>query len=265
MKLYLDRILILEEPLEKILPWPELKIPEYHPFTLGEWSLRKCENLPQLGYFQERQGAGTVYALLKNGQSWMSTAWDEIESQAPQVAAAGGHTVIMGAGMGVVLYNILAKSEVERVTLVERDPLVIELLRQITNLDDWAGVEKLDIQVVDAFDYQPSRPVDFLYADIWADPGDPQALAHTQHFQKRVRAEKVSWWTQEIDFLFWLEKNGYGSLPTLEQYRTWAREIELPLIEQDSQAYMACIGQVARSYCYRMVRQRLSQPIVDNA
>lgn len=243
------------------LPWPELKIPSYRPVTLDRWSLRKCEHLPQMGYFQDRQGAGDVYALLQNGESWMSTAWDEIESQAPHVAAARGHVVVMGAGMGVVLYNILLKTEVERVTLIERDPLVIDLLRQVTDLDKWVGIEKLRIEVIDAFDYQPCQLVDHLYVDIWAKPGDPQALSHTQQIQKQVHAETVGWWTQEIEFLYWLERNGYGSSPTLEQYREWAEDIGLPLIEQDSPAYLACILQVARSYCYRMVLQRLSQAV----
>lgn len=242
------------------LPWPELRIPAYRPGALERWSLQKYENLAQLGYFTDRQGAGLVYALLENGRSWMSTAWDEIESQAPHVAAARGHVVVMGAGMGVVLYNILRKHEVEKVTLVDRDPLVVDLLRQITNLDEWAGVEKLAIEIVDAFDFQPSMPVDYLYVDIWADPGDPQALTHTQQIQKNVCAKSVGWWTQEIDFLRWLEAKQPGSMPGVAQYAAWVAETGLPLIEQGNPAYLECISQVARSYCYRMVRQRLSQP-----
>jgi hypothetical protein len=236
-------------------------LPSYRVMSLEGWSLRLCANLPQLGYFLDRQGVGEVFALLQNGESWMSTAWDEIESQAPHVAAASGHVVVMGAGMGVVLYNLLRKPEVSRVTLVERDPLVIELLRQITDLDQWVGVEKLQIEVIDAFDYLPCQPVDLLYVDIWALPGDLQALSDTQQIQKRVQARAVGWWTQEIEFLGWLEKKGAGASPDLELYRAWAREIDLPVIEQENPAYQVGIAQVARSYCYRMVRQRLSQPV----
>jgi hypothetical protein len=235
------------------LPWPELKIPSYRPTALGAWSLQKCERLLQMGYFQDWQGQGDVYALLHNGESWMSTAWDEVDSQAPHVSAAKGRVVIMGAGMGVALYNILAKSEVTRVTVVEHDPLVINLLRRATDVDSWTGIEKLGVEIVDAFGYRPGHPVDHLYVDIWAKPGDPQALAHTQQIQKQVNAETVSWWTQEIEFLFWLERQGCGLSPTLDQYRAWAKEIDLPLIEQDSSTYLACISQVTRSYCYRMV------------
>ena len=102
--------------------------------------------------------------------------------------------------MGVVLYNILAKSEVMRVTVVEHDPLVINLLRQATDIDTWTGIEKLGVEIVDAFDYHPGHSVDHLYVDIWARPGDPQALAHTRQIQKQLNAKTVGWWTQEIEF-----------------------------------------------------------------
>ena len=152
-------------------------------------------------------------------------------------------------------------SEVTRVTVVEHDPLVIDLLRQTVNLDHWAGIEKLNVEIVDAFDFRPNHPVNYLYVDIWARPGDPQALTDTQQIQKQVNAEAVGWWTQEIEFLHWLEKNGYGTSPSADQYHEWAREISLPLGEQDIPAYLARIPQVARSYCYRTVLQGLSQPI----
>jgi len=60
---------------------------------------------------------------------------------------------------------------VQRVTLVERDPLVIDLLHQITDLDEWAGIEKLDIEVWMLSEYRPADRVDTLYVDIWALPG----------------------------------------------------------------------------------------------
>jgi hypothetical protein len=189
----------------------------------------------------------------------MSTAWDELDSQAPHVAAAHGHVVVMGAGMGVVLYNILANPGVSRVTLVERDAQVIEILRQITDFSEWQGIDKLAIEIVDAFDFQPVTPVDTLYVDIWADPGARQALSDMQRIQHNVQAKTVSWWTQEAFFLAWLGEEGYRESPTLAQYQKWAIEINLPLIEQDNPKYVACLPQVARSYCYQAIRQAWAQ------
>ena len=81
------------------LPWPELEIPAYRLAQSGLWSLKKFENITQQGYFQDWQGNGPIYALLQNEQSWMSTARDELDSQAPHVAAAQGKVVVMGAGI----------------------------------------------------------------------------------------------------------------------------------------------------------------------
>src|SRR4051812_19010373 len=131
---YISASILIMTTMQSELPWPELKIPTYRSTTLETWSLQKCERIMQMGYFQDWQRQGDVYALLQSGESWMSTALDELESQAPHVSAAKGHVVIMGAGMGVVLYNILAKPDVTRVTVVEHDLRVIRLLRQATDI-----------------------------------------------------------------------------------------------------------------------------------
>jgi GNAT superfamily N-acetyltransferase len=229
-------------------PWPGLCIPNYRPTSLGNWSLKKVKQVAQFGYFQDWQGQGDIDALFYAEQTWMSNARDEVDSQAPHVAEAFGHTVLMGAGMGIALFNLLSKPEVTRVTLIERDPLVIELLRQSTDIETWRGIEKLRIEITDALAYVPDLPVDHLYADIWATPGEPQSIPDMQKIQANVRAKQVGWWGQELLFLDWLN----GEIPTVENYSDWADELDLPLIEQDNPVYLAAVEQVSRSYCYRM-------------
>jgi hypothetical protein len=242
------------------LPWPDLKIPAYRPTDLGPWSLRRYERFPQMGYFRDWQsGQGEVYVLFRNDESWMSTALDEVDSNLPHVAAAYGRVAVMGAGMGMVLYNMLARPQVTHLTVVERDPLVVDLLQKITDMDRWVGIEKLKFVISDAFDFRPAGSLDYLYVDIWARPGDPQALRHTQQIQSQVGARTVSWWTQEIELLRWMERKGYGRTPSLEQYRQWVREIDLPLIEQENPAYLDCVARVAGSYFYRTGLQGTSQ------
>jgi hypothetical protein len=241
------------------LPWPRLRIPAYQEIALGSWSLKKFEMMPQASYFQERVSLGVQYVLLASEQTWMTTSALEVESQAPHVAAAQGHVVVMGAGLGLALFNILFNPRVVSVTLVEHDPLVLDLLRQAAQLDKWPGVEKLEINLVDAFTYPPAQPVDYLYIDIWAKTGDPRALPDTQQIQRRVKAKRVSWWSQEIHFLCWLAQKGYGDIPTLDRYREWAQEIDLPLIEQHHPAYMTCIAQMARGYCYQTCLQEFPE------
>jgi hypothetical protein len=234
------------------LPWPVLRLPEYRPVTLGHWALKNVSLITQNGYFQEWQGIEEMDALFYDELTWMSTARDEIDSQAPHVATAFGHVVVMGAGMGVVVYNLLPMPQVERVTLVERDPQVIELLRQSTDFDQWPGAEKLHVEIIDAFEYHPAQPVDHLYVDIWPTAGEAQVIAEIKRIQSQVRARQLGWWGQELHFVDWLK----GSEPSLEAYRSWAAGLDLPLIEQENPAYIEAIKQVTRSYFYRCHRMR---------
>ena len=91
--------------------------------------------------------------------------------------------------------------------------------------------------------------------DIWAKPADPLALADTQRIQRNVRAHAVGWWTQEVFFLRWLEQHGNDRAPTLAHYQACARDIDLPLIEQDNRDYMRCIAQLATSGWYQELRR----------
>jgi ribosomal protein S18 acetylase RimI-like enzyme len=238
----------------RTFPWPGLRIPLYRPASAGAWSLRKAKKVAQFGYFQDWEGGGDIDVLTCGEQTWMTSAHDEVDSQAPHVAAAFGHTLVMGAGMGIVLYNLLSKKEVSCVTLVERDPLVIDLLRQATGLEQWRGLSKLHIKIADARDYVPDVQVDHLYADIWAAPGEPQSIPDMQRIQSNVRSHQVGWWGQELLYLDWLN----GREPTLENYRDWADQIRLPLIEQANPAYPSAVAQVSKSYCYRMFRRNSS-------
>ena len=232
-------------------PWTGLRVPIYRSATLGHWSLKKVKQVAQFGYFQDWQGQGDINALFYNEQTWMSDARDEVDSQTPHIATATGHTVLMGAGMGIALYNLLTRPEVTRVTLVERDPLVVELLRQSADFERWRGSEKLRIEIADALDYVPDAPVDHLYADIWATPGEPRSIPDMQLIQGNVCAHQVGWWGQELLFLDWLA----GEFPTLENYRAWAEQLGLPLIEQNNPDYPSAVEQVSKSYCYRMFAQ----------
>jgi GNAT superfamily N-acetyltransferase len=232
------------------LPWPVLRLPEYRPLTLGHWALKKIHRIMQFGYFQEWQGIEEMDSLFYDNVTWMSTARDEIDSQAPHVATAYGHVVVMGAGLGVVLYNLLSMPQVTRLTLVERDPQVIELLRQSTSFDEWPGAEKLHIEIIDALEYQPAEPVDHLYVDIWATAGKAQVITEIQIIQSHVQAQQLGWWGQELHFLDWLN----GSEAGLSAYQAWAAEIGLPLIEQHNPDYIEAVKQVTKSYVYRTHR-----------
>ena len=246
----------------RTFPWPGLCIPAYQALSVGMWSLKKVQNIAQFGYFAEWQGHGDIDALNFDQTSWMTSARDEIDSQAPHIATAHGHVAVMGAGMGIAVYNLLMKKDVSRVTLVERDPLVIDLLRAASGLDLWRGAEKLRVEICDALDYVPDSPVNHLYADIWATPGEPRSIPDMQRMQANLNPRQCGWWGQELNFLDWLN----GAEPTMDMYQMFAGETGLPLIEQANPSYIEAVKQVAKSYCYRMFaqdpsRSRLAQPV----
>src|SRR4051794_15476038 len=130
-------------PSDMVLPWPAVLLPEYKPGRHGRWMLDYTHGCMP-GYFLPYLNNCAVPALKRkeNGKNitWMSLAQMELESHMPHIAAATGHTVVMGLGMGMYLYNILHKPEVEYVTVVERDRAVLELFHRITDFIKWPNI-----------------------------------------------------------------------------------------------------------------------------
>ncbi len=218
-------------------PYPPLKVPEYRVGQHGLWVLDRPDSILIRGYFTGWQPALTNYRLRRGNTIWMSLTPMELESQSHHALAAYGHTVIMGLGMGVLLYNILGRQEVTQVTVIEHDRTVFELLHQIANPTSWSGWEKVKFVFADALEWKPDEHVDYLTVDIWPKLGDYNLRPDGQRIQANVRADKVALWGQELDFITFLAHQGYEPPPTLEQYREYIKTIGIPLIESDNPDY----------------------------
>jgi hypothetical protein len=228
-------------------PYPPLKIPPYRQGQHGQWMLDQFDAPIVRGYFTGLQPARSNHRLRKGKTIWMSLTPMELESQSHHALAACGHTVVMGLGMGLLLYNILAREEVERVTVIERDPKVAELLHQIAEPTTWTGWEKVNIVIADALDWQPTEPVDYLTADIWEALGDENLRPDGQQIQRHVKADQVALWGQELDFVTYLIDRDCQTLPTLELYQEYLEAIGIPLIEADNPNYPDYCMRAARS------------------
>jgi len=228
-----------------IPPYPPLKVPEYKVGRYGKWVLDKSEPALIHGYFTGLQPAKHNYRLKNGNTVWMSLTPMELESQSHHALNAYGHTVVMGLGMGVLLYNILGREQITKVTVVERDPNVLKLLYRITNSIQWQGWEKVNVVIADAKTWKPAqhavsesyRRVDYLTVDIWQKLGDSNLRPDGQRIQRNVQAEQVALWGQELDFITFLAHQGYQPPPTLEQYREYIELIGIPLIEADNPDY----------------------------
>ena len=161
----------------------------------------------------------------------------ERESLAHHATNAYGHTVVMGLGMGLLLYNIITRDEVTKVTVVESDRYIVELLYQITDSTSWTGWEKVNIVIADALTWQPDEPVDFLSVDIWQKLGDMNQRPDAQQIQGNVKAKLVALWGQELDFITFLTHQGYEPPATLAHYHEYIEVIGIPLIEADNPEY----------------------------
>lgn len=225
----------------QFLPWCNAKIPKYQKGVFKTWSLERTPaiNRPTPGYFLIHPNVPRGWVIKKNGKSiWMSITPMEIESHLSHINAAYGHTIIAGLGMGFALYNIAAKPEVTKITVLEKDPEIIKLLNRSADWENWLGVkEKVSLVIGDALTYKPEHQIDFLYADIWPKLGDYNALTDTIKMQNNINASLVGYWGQEWDFVSFCQKN--NEFPNSVSYRRFAQKNNLPLIEQHNNMYPA--------------------------
>ena len=219
-------------------PYQPLCVPLYHPWQYGQWKLEPIKSSLGRGYFTPFQPIIKNYCLRKGKTVWMSSTPMELESLSHHALAAKGHTVIMGLGMGLLLYNVLLNSKVKKVTVIDNDPDIVELFFQITDPTSWTGWNKVSIIQSDAYSWIPSDSVDYLSVDIWSVLGEDKSLrSDGQKIQHNVKAKQVALWGQELDFITFLSEQDYRLPCTLSQYHEYIEAIGIPLIEADNPRY----------------------------
>jgi hypothetical protein len=184
-----------------------LFMPQYPDGQWGEWRISHTGMGIVPGYYTRQWLISGAPVLARRHpqhpeawDTWMSLMPSEIESQEPACRYARGHTAIMGLGLGWIALNVALNPAVARVTIVERDPQVIAFFQDVDALAQVAPEVQTKIHLVeaDALTWLPDQPVDFLFADIWRDLGEPQALAEVRGMQRQVQAESVYYWGQEL-------------------------------------------------------------------
>lgn len=160
--------------------------------------------IPQIGYFSE---AFEYPVVLEGGREWMLITPNEINTMAPAIEASYGRVLTYGLGLGYFAFMAARKSEVESVTVVEREEGVIHLFQKHILPQLGPAGEKIRVIHSDAFDYAEHEMgkggYNFVFTDLWHDPSDGVEL------YRRMKALEAR--SPGSDFAYWIE-------PTLRCY-----------------------------------------------
>lgn len=237
-------------------PW---YMPTYVEGSVGRWQMRRTGVGLDRGYHSGPCVTSGSAVLMRQGngdtwETWMSLSPFEVESQELAFPRARGHAVVMGLGMGWVAANMARLPAVERVTVVERDRDVLELFDHCGVLQglDAGAAGKVRLVEADALEWRPDAAtpaVDFLYADIWLRPAEPQVLAQVQRMQANVRAAQVYFWGQELVLGALARQHAQPGephwAPAVEQA---VRQADLPLGAEGDTEYATFIGTVLQAW-----------------
>ena len=151
---------------------------------------------PQLGWFS---GTFTFPALCEDGRPWMTVTPNEINTIQPAVQESCGKVLTYGLGLGYYAFHCLLKADVESVTVVERNPAVIDMFRRHL-LPFFPRQEALHIVQADAFDYaanvMPHEGFGTVFTDLWHDVADGLPL-YQQMKALEVPGPRYLYWIEQ--------------------------------------------------------------------
>jgi hypothetical protein len=231
-----------------------LWLPRYRAGVWGDWSLRVAIVPGSRGYWGDTYntlGCAVLTGPVRDGEAtWMSIVPMEVESQEIGIAAANGHTVVLGLGMGWAAANIALNPAVERVTVVERDPDVIALISEQGVFEQLPVDARAKITIIeaDAFDWRPDSAVDSLQADIWAGVVEPGKWDDVRRLQANIGAASLYFWGQEME-LYRLACREAGGIPAAfgdADVGRLAKQTGLPLVLSPEGCMAARIAAGAR-------------------
>ena len=179
----------------------DLFIPQYRPLTSGDWELRVGGAVLSQGYWSPATLVTGLPALSRRGEVWMSLTPMEIESARIGIGLSKGHVLIMGLGMGWAAAATAMRDAVTAVTVVEADPDVIALHRELDLFAQLPEAARARLRIVqgDAYSYTPDAPVDLLMPDIWLPLINDRRVDEVREMQVNVGAAAVYFWGQELE------------------------------------------------------------------
>lgn len=220
----------------------------YRPVEVGAWKLAMGANILCRGYWSGMKMVREVPGLIRGTDTWMSLTPVEYESQILGVGVAEGHVVIMGLGMGWVAAETALREGVSMVTIVERDPQVIALHRELdlfAQLPGGAG-EKVRIVEGDALAWRSDCPVDLLMPDIWLYLVEGDRVPDVRRMQDNLGARAIYFWGQEMEIA--RHAAAAGRRLDAAGLEATVRDFALPLVIPEGIDYPAIVHSAARQW-----------------
>ena len=153
--------------------------------------------VPKLGFYGD-----TVRfpALYEGNVPWVSVCPSEVNSMAPDIAAAHGRCLVLGLGLGYYAFMAAQSPAVQSVTVVENNPAVIDIFEKHL-LPCFPCRDKIKVTKDDAVLYVASLRdgmYDFCFADIWEGVTDGAPLYESI----RASASRLV----HTEFRYWIEE-----------------------------------------------------------
>jgi hypothetical protein len=232
-----------------------LDYPAYEEAALGRWKIFQAPTIavPVAAYFTTVAAMPAAnWVLMKNHTVWMSLTPMEMQSQGYHARLAAGHVVVMGLGMGALVFNLLQNPRVTKITVCELEPEVVELLKMAAPWFAQACQSgHLEIHVGDAFEFKIKGGIpDLLLVDIWAGMGNSRSESDVLRITQNVPARTVGWWGQELAIVDWIHEkfDAPNRFPfRREHVQSYERRLGVHLLGSNHSQYPAMIRKAATS------------------
>lgn len=152
--------------------------------------------IPRVGTFDHR----FKYPRIKeDNRTWMSVTPNEILTMEKPINDATGNVLTLGCGMGYYAYMTSEKDDVSHVTIIEKEPEVIELFKNFI-LPQFAHKNKITVIQANAFDFMENLEdgqYNHCFADIWIGNNDTVPYMKLKKICKKFKQMKMSYWIED--------------------------------------------------------------------
>jgi len=139
-----------------------------------------------------------IAVIVENGETWMSPTLTERNTMAVPIKKAHANVLTFGLGIGYFPYNCILKEEVESVTIVEKNPNIIELFKEKI-LPQFNTKKPINIIEGDLFDYYIDeflKNFDYIFVDVWKNETDGLTI-YEQMIKKDIKTKNIDYWIED--------------------------------------------------------------------